>query len=187
VNDLRRYFQDLAVAVAAELKEQGAFEGVSRKFKEIGDTSDVTLAKITRFLSTVSGGEAEKSASGWARIVDVQFIKPLERLLDVVNGVVEAIGRLFSFADRYAATAKLFGFTSVDLPGTVSSQFGLPSVPQGGTFSVPLGTVPPRAPTVNVTVNGAIDSEGTARTIRRVLEDANRRTGVDYLFDAALR
>jgi hypothetical protein len=63
---------------------------------------------------------------------------------------------------------------------------GLPGVPSlGGAADLPPGFVPgtvaptARSSAANITVNvsGAIDPEGTARTIRRVLEESTRRVG----------
>jgi TP901 family phage tail tape measure protein len=46
---------------------------------------------------------------------------------------------------------------------------------------VPLSGVGSGGAVVNVTVNGAVDPEGTARQIRRILQDAERRSGVRVL------
>ena len=81
-------------------------------------------------------------------------------------------------------------------PGLQFGTGGLPFIPfaNGGIVTGPtLGLVGEAGPeaiipldragqiggnTINITVNGAIDSEGTARQIRQILQDAERRTGV---------
>jgi hypothetical protein len=52
---------------------------------------------------------------------------------------------------------------------TIGANLGVPEIASGAGRS--------QAP-ISITVNGALDAEGTARTILRVLQDAERRTGV---------
>jgi hypothetical protein len=42
---------------------------------------------------------------------------------------------------------------------------------------IPLSKMGQMGGGVNITINGAIDPEATARQIRRILEDSERRTG----------
>jgi len=71
-----------------------------------------------------------------------------------------------------------FDVLSNQADALVAMQPGLPEIttnPLAGTY---YGSTGRDAPTINVTVNGAVDSEGTARTIVRVLNDSyDRATG----------
>jgi hypothetical protein len=102
-----------------------------------------------------------------------------ELSLGKVLGDLTALARLI---ERIADGARAL---NERLPGGSRGILNLPSV-GGGEFDADAFTrtgIPNsvlrsgQAIINNVTVNGAIDPEGTARTIRRVLEDSNRRVG----------
>jgi hypothetical protein len=47
---------------------------------------------------------------------------------------------------------------------------------------IPLSKMGSMGGGVNITINGALDPEGVARQIRRILDDSQRRTGASLTF-----
>jgi phage-related protein len=80
----------------------------------------------------------------------------IKRIIDFVKGAGNAVGNLLGFNNASNA--------SFSAPGIVNTPF-TPSAPSGG-FS---------GQAVNITVNGAIDSESTARQIVNVLNQSSYR------------
>lgn len=142
--DLAREFRDVISIAQQELQETGALNGVRQRFKDIEEQVGDTLDAFNNFVATVASGDTERRATGFARIVELQYIKPFEKLLELIETALKALEILFSALDRFQQARDAFGRTSVDL----TQLPGLPTVPQGGTFSVPQSSR-----TSNITVN----------------------------------
>ena len=95
----------------------------------------------------------------------------VEILADQLDRVVRAYERLKSLGTFGGA----FGGAGGDFDGYVPPG----TIPGGSTNRIipPGGTTNRSAPNVQVTINGPIDAESTAREIRRILDDSSRRTG----------
>jgi hypothetical protein len=95
----------------------------------------------------------------------------VEFLADQLNRVVKAWERLKSLGTFGGA----FGGAGGDFDGYVPPG----TIPGGSTNRLvpPSGTTSRSGPNVQVTINGPIDAESTAREIRRILDDSSRRTG----------
>lgn len=101
----------------------------------------------------------------------------------VISGVIETVGALIRGFERVIELSKAIGrgiggiFSNSSFESTASSA-PAPSASTTSPFmpSMPTGMVQPRVQYVNqVTVNGAIDSESTARQIVSVLNDSQAR------------
>jgi hypothetical protein len=101
----------------------------------------------------------------------------------VISGVIETVGALIRGFEKVIELSKAIGrgiggiFSNSSFESTPSSA-PAPSAPTTSPFmpSMPTGMVQPRVQYVNqVTVNGAIDSESTARQIVSVLNDSQAR------------
>jgi hypothetical protein len=101
----------------------------------------------------------------------------------VISGVIETVGALIRGFERVIELSKAIGrgiggiFSNSSFESTASSA-PAPSASMASPFmpSMPTGMVQPRVQYVNqVTVNGAIDSESTARQIVSVLNDSQAR------------
>jgi hypothetical protein len=101
----------------------------------------------------------------------------------VISGVIETVGALIRGFERVIELSKAIGrgiggiFSNSSFESTASSA-PAPSPSMTSPFmpSMPTGMVQPRVQYVNqVTVNGAIDSESTARQIVSVLNDSQAR------------
>jgi phage-related protein len=90
-----------------------------------------------------------------AKIANSGFVKTV---LGAIGNVASGIRNTFTGASQAART------NAVTAPRSFSA--GLPSV-----------AGPTRTNVTNITINGALDREGTARDINRILNDSARRTG----------
>jgi hypothetical protein len=127
-----------------------------------------TRESLNNFLTSLGGGTAERNASLFRVYIDNIILPPLNRLADgleknlkLINNVLDAFTRLSEFFK---------GRGQLSIPG--------------GDFQIPDGFVPgtvaptgQRQPNITVNVSGAIDPEGTARTIRRTLDAQALRSG----------
>jgi phage-related protein len=161
-------FRDFVGLLVEELRQSGSFERLRLAVLGIADSFGGTLQAADRFFSSIAGPGTEAKASAFARYIDFYLIQPLEALdrklgplLDLINRFLDAGTRLSDFFQG-------------------RGQFSLP----GGDFTVPEGFVPGTiSPTgrtqtsIVVNVSGAIDPEGTARTIERTLANSQLRLG----------
>jgi hypothetical protein len=167
VRDLFDRFREFATLVRDELGARGVFDRLRDKAGEIKTAFEGARDSFRTFRDTVSGPATEDSARTWARIIDLQYIKPLEKFGDAIEGLLKLLDVFFKAADLFERVR-----------GSFTSDAGrerLGSLAPGGTGFTP-ATLAPR-PTTVVNVTGAIDPEGTARVIRRTLDAQALRTG----------
>jgi len=167
--NMTTYLRELSQVIITELQERKAFEGIRDRLKDINTTSDDTLASFNNLIAAFSSGDVTKSGSAWATIVQLQYIGPIEKLLEVINGALEAIGKLF---DVVASVRRL--------PETLRGFRGIGEALELGEVDFFAGRPAPTAPSrpsVVVNVSGAIDPEGTARVIQRTLNGSALRVG----------
>jgi hypothetical protein len=112
------------------------------------------LGKAFSALGTIIGGVVD----GIAGIVSTanKAYNALKRLVDLVKGAGSAIGGFF-------------GGASFETPAAAAPVPAMPTFVNAGMAG--------SSTTNNITVNGAIDAEGTARTIYNVLRDSASRSG----------
>jgi hypothetical protein len=139
----------------------------------------------------------ESDGQGFQRFIDglvgavfllvqaIQFvIDVLNRLLDVVRRVVESKAFQALLSGIGSIVRGVGGFLSGRVPGLAEGGIVTrPTLAMVGEGGEPEAVIPLSkmgqfgGGGVNITINGAIDPEGTARQIRRILEDSQRRTG----------
>ena len=124
-----------------------AFKALGKIISGIIDTFADFVEKITKIYNTIKG------------------------IIDAIKGAGSAVGNFFSGAS--ASTGASFSSASVSSP-----MASAPSMPSDGMISYNPSTglnYNPNAGTTNITVNGAIDPESTARQIVGLLNDSNAR------------
>jgi hypothetical protein len=164
VKDTWREFVSFIGIVAGELRASGVFARLRERGDAIAESFQGARQSWSNFLDTAAGTEASERASTFARIIEIQYIKPIEKLLEIVDTALKALDALFRLSD--AAIKKFREAREAFDSRTEGRQFGDIGIPLTGG-----GT------TVNVNVSGAIDPEGTARTIQRTLTNSTLRTG----------
>lgn len=180
--DLYGSMKNFVGLVIEELRADGAFARLELAWfdlkKQAGDTGEA----FQTFIDSISGSETEEKASFWARIVQWQYIEPLEGFIEKLEIAFAAIEKLLGIWTRLVDTVRN---ANTDALGDLG--FAPPGSPTPRGFNPNRGSTPipdlssgaGQRQTGNVIINveGAIDREGTARTVERVLTDASRRTG----------
>ena len=140
----------------------------------------------------------ESDGKGFERFID-GLVSVFEFLLNVIELVVTAVGKMLDAFRRVteskAFQALLSGIGSIasGIGGAVGRARGIVGLASGGIVTrptlamvgeggepeavIPLSKMGQMGGGVNITINGALDPEGVARQIRRILEDSGRRTG----------
>jgi TP901 family phage tail tape measure protein len=149
-------------------------------------------------IGTVLGGVFQLLAVFIGGVINVMnkflsvIAKVIDKVRDFINIVAEsAIGRGISSIIDAVTGRQYGGLVTPNRPFLVGEQGPEMFVPMGAgrimpevPMMVPEFVAPERGgggDTYVINVSGAIDPEGTARTILRVLDDAQRRTGVRML------
>jgi hypothetical protein len=162
--------------VSDELRANGAFARLQIKLNDIKMAAADVGEAFNDFLTAVAGPDAESRAVTFATLIDFFYLKPLGKLLDIVNDALKGLEMLLDLGTRVAdiisdirsGESKLnnLGFAGVGgIGGTGMNLSGTPAMN------------PKLSNQVNITVQGAIDPEGTARTIQRTLNDSRLRAG----------
>ena len=147
----------------------------------------------------------ESDGKGFERFID-GLVTVFEFLLNVINLVISAVNRMLDVFRRVveskAFQALLSGIGSIAgaVGGGIGKLRGITGLASGGIVTkptlamvgeggepeavIPLSKMGQMGGGVNITINGAIDPEATARQIRRILEDSERRTGARLQFAA---
>jgi hypothetical protein len=172
VKDSAIAFKDFVGDVVDELRERGVFERVKEQARDTGRSFIALADAFGDFRSSISGAETQTAASLFASYIDFYFVKPIEFLLDRIEKLNEGLAIFLTRAARVADFFRgrgVFGgdfFGGVDLPADFVPGTVAPSIARPG------------AVTNNITVTGALDPEGTARTVNRILSDQVLRSGV---------
>ena len=176
------------------------FEGIKFAFDQIKDAvmknkdqfADL-YSFLAKYVAPLLGGVLKLAVEGIGIALGVvinvvgTLINGFERLFNIVKSVVGAIQSLISLVANNPVVSGISGAISSAFGGfraaggSVSA--GTPYVvgERGAELFVPSssGTIVPNGgvggSTINITVNGAIDAEGTARTIVDVLNRSNAR------------
>jgi len=125
--------------------------------------------KLAPWVGTMLGGAFKILGSAISVVINVfaelvdwanKAYNAIKKVVDIAKNVGSAVGGFFSGASM-TSSAPTYTAPAVTAPRYIEASYASPSV------------------TNNVTVNGAIDAEGTARTIYQVLQNSAARTG-DY-------
>jgi phage-related protein len=165
------------VTVAGNLKT--AVTGVWDKIAAAVDA--VVTAIGTAFGEAI--GKAKAAMKGLEKILKGPW-EAMKTAVDAVKTaigyVVTAIGNVISALGRIkvpAALSKIGGIIGKVVPNTVAPAAAAPAVRGPRTPAAAATSAAGGRPLV-ININGAIDPEGTARTVRRVLEGHDRRVGL---------
>jgi len=103
-----------------------------------------------------------------ATIIDqfADFVDNITKIYNTIKGIIDAIKGAGSAVGNFFSGASYSGATTPAAPMAPSAPLQTPSLPRYIAAS---------AGTTNITVNGAIDSESTARQIVTILNDSSAR------------
>jgi hypothetical protein len=170
-----------------------AFDQIKNSVMENKEEFQAFFKFLKDFVAPFMGGVFKLAIQGigiaLGVVIDVVaiLIKGFQTLFGIINSVVDAIQRLVSIVANNPVVKGISGAISSAFGGFRAAggavSGGTPYVvgEQGAELFVPSsnGTIVPNGAmggsTINITVNGAIDAEGTARTIVDVLNRSNAR------------
>jgi hypothetical protein len=140
----------------------------------------------------------ESDGQGFQRFVD-GLVSVFTFLLNVIEKVIGAVSRMLDLfrrvvaSDAFQALMSGLGTLAGGIGGAIGRARDFVGLAEGGIVTrptlamvgeggepeavIPLSKMGQMGGGVNITINGAIDPEATARQIRRILEDSQRRTG----------
>ena len=173
IGDTAKSFRDFAKDVIDELGGRGAIERLKGAGSGVAEAWRDTRAAFSSFRESLGlvGGDA----SAFATIIDIGYIKPLEFLLDRLEKALGALEKFFEFAEKVRdllGAGNIVGQVLRDSFSERASNLG-PFAGVGDAFRA--GGVRGATGQIVVNVTGAVDPEGTARTIERVLNDQRAR------------
>jgi hypothetical protein len=161
LNGLRNAFNSVKDSLTENNDELQPFYNLMKNIATFArDTLAPILGKTLGAAFTVLGEIVAGLIDGFASFVDkiTKIYNAIKGIIDAIKGAGSAVGNFFSGASFSGST----GFTSPSTPTPVPT----PPVPRfiyaGGGDT-------------NITVNGAIDSESTARQIVSILNDSQAR------------
>lgn len=99
------------------------------------------------------------------------------KAIDIFADMVTAANKVYNAIKRVIDLAKTVGSSIGNLFGAASFTAPTTTAPTAPTMTNASFRQPTSSTTNNITVNGAIDAEGTARTIYQVLQNSAARTG----------
>jgi hypothetical protein len=169
VKDTWTEFSTFILLVGVELRASGVFERLRTAGENIGVSFAGARESFRSLTDTLAGTESSERAATFARIIEFQYVKPIEKLLEIIDTAIKALDALFSLAE--SAIQKFRDAREAFNSATEGRRFGDIGVPLTGGVSGSGGT------NVTVNVSGAIDPEGTARVIQRTLNSSALRTG----------
>jgi hypothetical protein len=169
VRDLFDRFTEFAALVRDELTAQGVFDKLRDKGNEIKTSFDNLRTSFINLRNTISGPETEDSARTFARIIQFQ-IDQVQKFLDLVNLAIKGLDLFFQAVDKFENLRReggLFRQPELSFDRFREGVLGSDLFPSRSSQQAP----------VTVNISGAIDPEGTARTVRRVLDAQALRSG----------
>lgn len=179
---------------------QGALEQVAKEWDRIYNDPDIGIKALwERFKEYLQTDVLPFVLDFAAEVGSAIFSGMVNGFNDAVKNLgLKALGLPANYGEYTTISVTPVGTRSTPSTSTVRQSSGgsvsrVTRLAEGGivtrpTFPALIGEAGPEAvipldrlgsmgTTINLTVNGALDAEGTARTIIRVLEDAQRRTG----------
>jgi hypothetical protein len=161
INGLRNAFNSVKDSLTENNDELQPFYNLMKNIANFAkDTLAPILGKTLGAAFTVLGEIVAGLIDGFASFVDkiTKIYNTIKGIIDAIKDAGSAVGNFFSGASFSGST----GSTSPSTPTPVPS----PTVPK---------FIYAGAGTTNITVNGAIDSESTARQIVSILNDSQAR------------
>jgi hypothetical protein len=159
LNGLRNAFNSVKNSLVDNNEELTPFFNIMKAIATFArDTLAPILGKTLGAAFTVLGDIVAGLIDGFATFVSqiTRIYNSIKGIIDAIKGAGSAVGNFFSGAS----------FDGSIVPTTPSTPNATPSVPR---------FIYAGAGTTNITVNGAIDSESTARQIVSILNDSQAR------------
>ena len=163
INGLRSAFDSVSTALKdnnAELQPFYAFMKAIYNFAKdylapvIGQTLGLAFKALGKIIATIIDQFAN-------------FVENITKIYNTIKGIIDAIKGAGSAVGNFFSGASYSGATTPAAPMA-------PSAPTPSAPSIPR-YIAASAGTTNITVNGAIDSESTARQIVTILNDSSAR------------
>jgi hypothetical protein len=162
INGLRSAFSSVRNALAENNDELRPFFSLLKNIADfvvtymapaIGETLGLAFKALGKIISTIIDQFAN-------------FVDQITKIYNTIKGIIDAIKGAGSAVGNFFSGASYNGATTPAAPMTPSAPLQTPSLPRYIAAS---------AGTTNITVNGAIDSESTARQIVGLLNDSSAR------------
>ena len=183
VREARDAIREFATLVVANLRERGAFERLRRRGLEIKEAFDNVKTSFLALLDVISGGETSEKAATFAGFIDTFVIGPIDRAGGALTTFLELLDRLLkAWTSVGEAIDRIREGTFLDPLNDLGFAPGGPALPGSSQGFRPQPQAAP-APSRGVTINisGAVDPEGTARQVERIITGSARRVGVTGL------
>jgi hypothetical protein len=162
INGLRSAFNSVKDSLAANNDELRPFYNLLKNITNfvvtyvapaIGETLGLAFKALGKIISTIIDQFAD-------------FVDQITKIYNTIKGIIDAIKGAGSAVGNFFSGASYSGATTPAAPMAPSTPLQTPSLPRYIAAS---------AGTTNITVNGAIDSESTARQIVTILNDSSAR------------
>ena len=162
INGLRSAFNSVKDSLAANNDELRPFYNLLKNITSfvvtyvapaIGETLGLAFKALGKIISTIIDQFAD-------------FVTNITKIYNTIKGIIDAIKGAGSAVGNFFSGASFSGATTPSAPMAPSAPLQTPSLPRYIAAS---------AGTTNITVNGAIDSESTARQIVTILNDSSAR------------
>jgi len=162
INGLRSAFNSVRDSLASNNDELRPFFNLLKNITDfvvtymapaIGETLGLAFKALGKIISTIIDQFAN-------------FVNQITKIYNTIKGIIDAIKGAGSAVGNFFSGASFSGATTPSAPMAPSAPLQTPSLPRYIAAS---------AGTTNITVNGAIDSESTARQIVGLLNDSSAR------------
>ena len=162
INGLRSAFSSVSAALRNNNEELQPFYNFMKAIYNfakdylapvIGETLGLAFKALGKIMSTIIDQFAD-------------FVTSITKIYNTIKGIIDAIKGAGSAVGNFFSGASYSGATTPAAPMAPSAPLQTPSLPRYIAAS---------AGTTNITVNGAIDSESTARQIVTILNDSSAR------------
>jgi len=162
INGLRSAFNSVRDSLASNNDELRPFFNLLKSITDfvvtymapaIGETLGLAFKALGKIISTIIDQFAN-------------FVDQITKIYNTIKGIIDAIKGAGSAVGNFFSGASYSGATTPAAPMAPSAPLQTPSLPRYIAAS---------AGTTNITVNGAIDSESTARQIVGLLNDSSAR------------
>jgi len=181
VRDLFGAIRDTAVNVFGAVRDrwQGTVQFIREIMGNIRDTAASVFSGVRdRWSETM--GALRGAASGLGAVLSAPFHIAKAAIDGVIGAVQSLIGWLGRIHVPKISLPHIPGLSSAAAPAVAGAGGGAGALSAFAAPAVPLGRASSRAPVGGLTINvyGAVDPEGTARQVQRILTGHERRVGL---------
>jgi len=172
VKDTYTNIKDFLDLVIIEVRETGTFALLRERLRELGEAGRIAANNTFDLFGVAQEDRSQRGAEAFARLIDIQY-KPLQDLIQSLQTLLDLYNRLSDF---------FLGRGNLNVQGgsfTPPPDFEPGVIDPETVFTPDFSAGAGQRPTGNVIINveGAVDPEGTARTVERTLTNSVRRTG----------